>query len=70
MPVAGSGLASFTVPSTEAQRLEDEADRFASRTLIPADYESRLPRLQVADIPAFAAELGIAPAIIVGRLQH
>jgi HTH-type transcriptional regulator/antitoxin HigA len=54
----------------EAKRLEDEADRFAARVLIPQTYEPRLRQLQVADIPAFAEELGIAPAIVVGRLQH
>jgi HTH-type transcriptional regulator/antitoxin HigA len=54
----------------EAERLEQEADRFAARVLIPEKYEERLRRLQIADIKAFAEELGIAPAIVVGRLQH
>ncbi len=54
----------------EAKRLEDEANRFAARLLIPDKYESRLRQLQVPDIPAFADELGIAPAIVVGRLQY
>lgn len=52
------------------QKLEAEADRFAARTLIPARYERRLPDLRLADIPAFADQLGIAPAIVVGRMQH
>jgi len=51
-------------------RLEREADRFASRTLIPARYERRLRRLSLTDIPAFAEHLQIAPAIVVGRMQH
>jgi HTH-type transcriptional regulator / antitoxin HigA len=54
----------------EAKRLEDEADRFASRILIPEKYEARLRQLPVAEIQPFADELGIAPAIVVGRLQH
>ena len=54
----------------EAKRLEDEADRFAARLLIPEKYNSRLRQLQIPDIPAFADELGITPAIVVGRLQH
>jgi addiction module HigA family antidote len=51
-------------------RLEDEADRFASRTLIPSTFERRLSRIEPSDIEDFAAQLGIAPAIVVGRLQH
>ncbi|UUY05724.1 HigA family addiction module antitoxin [Svornostia abyssi] len=50
--------------------LEQEADRFAGRTLIPQHFERRLPRLTLNDVPGFARELGIAPAIVVGRLQH
>lgn len=51
-------------------RLEDEADRFASRMLIPPQLEKRLTRLTLAEIPAFAEKAGVAPAIVVGRLQH
>jgi HTH-type transcriptional regulator/antitoxin HigA len=50
--------------------LETEANRFAGRVLIPARYESRMWALQVDDIPSFAERIGIAPAIVVGRLQH
>jgi HTH-type transcriptional regulator/antitoxin HigA len=50
--------------------LEEEADRFAGRILIPTRFESRLAALQVGDITSFADRLGIAPAIVVGRLQH
>jgi HTH-type transcriptional regulator / antitoxin HigA len=50
--------------------LENEANRFAGRLLIPARFESRLSTLPIAEIPAFAERLGIAPAIVVGRLQH
>jgi HTH-type transcriptional regulator/antitoxin HigA len=51
-------------------RLEDEANRFAARFLIPAEHETRLRSLRSSEIDAFAAELGISPAIVVGRLQH
>lgn len=54
----------------EWHRLEDEANRFAARTLIPAPYEQRLPALAVGDVKQLADHLGIAPAIIVGRMQH
>jgi HTH-type transcriptional regulator / antitoxin HigA len=50
--------------------LENEADRFAVRMLIPQRFESRLPTMHISDIPSFASHLGVAPAIIVGRLQH
>lgn len=52
------------------QRLEDEANRFAARLLIPPRWEKRLPSLRLADVEAFAEQLGIAPAIVVGRMQH
>jgi HTH-type transcriptional regulator/antitoxin HigA len=53
-----------------AQRLEEEADRFATRTLIPAVFDRRLHRISPDEIEAFAGQIGIAPAIVVGRLQH
>jgi HTH-type transcriptional regulator/antitoxin HigA len=55
---------------SEAERLEREADRFAARILIPERYEARLRQLRAAEIQAFADELEITPAIVVGRLQH
>lgn len=48
---------------------EDEANRFASTFLIPKKHEPRLPGLTLPEIPDFARELGIAPGIVVGRLQ-
>lgn len=54
-----------------AEDLELEADRFASRVLIPAHQVARLRHLaSAADVENFAAELGIAPGIVVGRMQH
>jgi HTH-type transcriptional regulator / antitoxin HigA len=52
------------------QRLEKEADRFAARTLIPQPNDQRLANLNLSDVPDFAARLDIAPAIVVGRMQH
>jgi HTH-type transcriptional regulator / antitoxin HigA len=54
----------------ESRQLEEEANRFAARALIPTRYESRLKALTLSDAPEFARALGIAPAIVVGRLQH
>jgi HTH-type transcriptional regulator/antitoxin HigA len=51
-------------------RLEQEADRFAARTLIPPRYERRLRQLRLDDIRDFAEQLQIAPAILVGRMHH
>jgi len=52
------------------QQLEHEADRFAARTLIPSPHDRRLASLNLSDVPAFARMLDIAPAIVVGRMQH
>jgi len=54
----------------ESQVWEEEADRFAARLLIPPPHDSELRRLTLTDVPEFADRLGIAPAIVVGRLQH
>jgi HTH-type transcriptional regulator / antitoxin HigA len=56
---------------TEAARVsEDEADRFAARTLIPPPHDRRLASLNLSDVPTFARLLDVAPAIVVGRMQH
>lgn len=52
---------------------EREADEFASGTLIPpSDFTdiAFLPRLSKKDVTEFAGRIGIAPGIVVGRLQH
>lgn len=50
---------------------EDEADRWASDTLIPPDIAERLPRdRNLSAVGAIAAELGIAPSIVLGRIQR
>ena len=55
---------------------EEEANRFASEFLIPRDTLRKLQgaalakRLSAARVRDFAQGLGIAPGIVVGRLQH
>jgi Zn-dependent peptidase ImmA (M78 family) len=52
---------------------ENEADDYACDRLIPlADYTELVAtrHLTLSEIAAFASEVGIAPGIVVGRLQH
>ncbi|WP_433516298.1 ImmA/IrrE family metallo-endopeptidase [Nonomuraea sp. CA-143628] len=50
---------------------ELEADRFAADALIPPQYAHRLADLtSKTQVRAFADEMGIAPGIVVGRLQR
>jgi HTH-type transcriptional regulator/antitoxin HigA len=54
-----------------SEDLEAEADSFATRVLIPPEFAARLAQLKsAADVEAFAATLGVAPGIVVGRMQH
>ena len=51
--------------------LEQEADGFASRVLIPREHEADLAELtSIRDVVEFAERLDVAPGIVVGRLQH
>ena len=60
----------------EINRLEQEADKFATDLLIPpstwqqfkGNIGKRYPSR--AEVTSFARELGVAPGIVVGRLQH
>jgi len=59
--------------NAEMQIKEDEADAFACETLIPSKkYQAFLNRRDVSAgaIAAFADEIGIAPGVVTGRLQH
>lgn len=50
---------------------EDEANRFAEDVLIPPERRHELPLLStMADVERFAAEIKIAPGIVVGRLHN
>jgi len=61
----------FVDDGSDDDLLEDEANRFASDLLVPPDKANELPALTTDEqVRAFAAELGIAPGIVVGRLQH
>jgi hypothetical protein len=51
--------------------LEVEANKFAADILIPAQATAVFVQLRSkAAIVSFAASIGIAPGIVVGRLQH
>ncbi len=55
------------------QAKEDEANQFAADMLIPRqDYNRFIKKgcISKTDIHEFALQLGIAPGIVVGRLQH
>lgn len=60
----------FSDNSTE----EEAANAFAANMLIPAAvlnaFAARHPSMSKQDIEHFAREQGIAPGIVVGRLQH
>ena len=52
------------------EQAEEEANRFAANLLIPAAAGQRLRQLRTADdVTTFAQDIGIAPGIVVGRLQ-
>lgn len=57
--------------SQVAQALEDEANTFAANHLIPPEDAHMLKHLKTADAVAdFALQVGVAPGIVVGRMQH
>lgn len=51
---------------------EQEANRFASDTLVPRTAQAQLATLPLdaASVTAFAADIGVHPGIVVGQLQH
>lgn len=50
---------------------EAEADRFSRDVLIPPREAKELPGLKTTgDVRRFADRIGVAPGIVVGRLQH
>ena len=50
---------------------EAEADSFSRDTLIPRAEARELASLKtLSDVQRFADRIGIAPGIVVGRLQH
>ena len=61
-------------PTTaESEKQEEEANRFSRDFLIPPDaYERFVDEGVFTDhmITAFAADIGVSPGVVVGRLQH
>lgn len=52
------------------EEMEAEANAFAASHLIPRRFEAHLQELRTeSDVRAFAEAIGIAPGIVVGRLQ-
>ena len=50
---------------------EETANQYARELLIPVAHNGRLPSLRSrAEVVSFADQIGIAPGIVVGRLQH
>jgi HTH-type transcriptional regulator/antitoxin HigA len=51
---------------------EKEANEFAARTLIPAEFHSHFESLRCSskDVIKFALAIGVSPGIIVGQMQH
>lgn len=61
----------FVDTDDEKDQWETDADQFAGRTLIPQEVEHELVQLQtLQDVTDFAAKIGVAPGVVVGRLQH
>ena len=58
----------------ECRHQEEEADSFAAEFLIPSEklrhFHPQGAHFSHDDILAFARQVGIAPGIVVGRLQH
>ena len=60
-------------PDMEKTEKEEAADRFATDKLIPPDDFKRLQALTSLShrtVTVFAQQIGVAPSIVVGRLQH
>jgi HTH-type transcriptional regulator/antitoxin HigA len=51
--------------------MEEEADRFASESLIPEAFAARLAGVSSkADLVGLANKIGVAPGVLAGRYQH
>ena len=62
------------IVSVEDQEKENEANKFSADILIPPRdlqrFLTSISQISKANIIEFANEIGIAPGIVVGRLQH
>jgi Zn-dependent peptidase ImmA (M78 family) len=53
------------------QELEDEADAYAARILLPPKAVAQLPDLTtLGAVQEFAKSVGVADGVVVGRMQH
>jgi len=69
------GKTEFFIDAENDGQKEKEANKFAAEFLIPPPEFKRfldrtLPKMSKAAIKQFAKEIGIAPGIVVGSLQH
>jgi HTH-type transcriptional regulator/antitoxin HigA len=61
----------FVDDGSDDDLIEDEANRFAADLLIRPDHAARLRSLSTdEEVANFARKIGVAPGIVVGRLQH
>ena len=61
----------FVDDGTDDDAVEEAANTFAADFLIPAEHRQRLLQFTIdKEVADFADEIGIAPGIVVGRLQH
>lgn len=61
----------FVDDGTDNDVIEKEANDFAADFLIPPEYKKRMFQFTTErEVEDFADEIGIAPGIVVGRLQH
>lgn len=50
---------------------EEQANSFAADFLVPPEHVSRLPqRRDTIAVTTLAAEIGVAPSLVLGRIQH
>lgn len=56
----------------DMKTVETEANDFAARALIPAEFENEMLSLRVdaREVVRFATRAGVSPGIVVGQLQH
>jgi HTH-type transcriptional regulator / antitoxin HigA len=68
----GKKIVFYEQGGMESDPLEDEANKYAADVLIPPEYAAKLPYLQRRrdHIRAFASQIGVAPGIVLGRMQH
>jgi HTH-type transcriptional regulator/antitoxin HigA len=63
-------LDSFEGQTIKSEK-EEEADQYASKILIPSEYENELKSLRSKErVKEFSRNIGLHPGIVAGRLQH